>query len=449
MSRRLLRPAESVLVSAGVALFLVGTPIAWLIRDLAHGGKSPVFRAVLLLCGILATGSLSEVRRGRLWATRTELGIMLIPLALFCVLAIAPVMPSDISMDGTSLGVAGPDSRLIINFLVIIVMILLGLSQPVSAYSGIHRSTALLGVGVSFMSLAYALSSVNRIADFFLYGRFGGFGDENAPFFMGQIGLFSLFSSWLWLKESRDAKFLPTAVFILSIVASGPMVLVARSRSNIFGALLAILGALTIAFIRRRLRPELARLRKIVVTRRTLALLALSAIALVVFLFLGADYLSAAFDRVVNGITRGASTLLGGASSALTALSTDTSADMRRDQYVRAIATFSFWGHGFNSLYVDDPVLCAFYDLGLVGGAAFVLVTLIIPLKICYDLLMRGAIPPFVSLAMCIYVLLLPNLFLSGTESFPFNWQDLALFYLVAGRYWNRRHEPYALAAAS
>ena len=199
---------------------------------------------------------------------------------------------------------------------------------------------------------------------------------------------------------------------------------------------MVISGAMAITLLRRRLNSTRRRKRSFYLSRTTLLTGSIAVAVVLSLVVIGGDFLAVTLTRLLAGLTNGAASLLGAGTNAAEVLAADGSAAFRRSQHAAAFAQFSLIGHGFQARFVDDPVVSAFSDLGLIGGVIFLIITLIVPLKICFDLLMRGAQHPFIKFSMCLYFIAIPNLFLSGTAYFYPNWQMVMIFYITVARQW-------------
>jgi len=382
---------------------LVGAPLAWIGRDVLHGGRSPVYSAVLLLAGILLSANFTHLRRGKLCTDLTQLGIVAAPIMIMTALAIAPFANGAISSVNT---------RQMIDNCVLMVLILAGYSQPLSEFRYIHRVTAILGCFVATVSLLYAISSVGNFADFVVNGRFGGFGDDaqsasvSAPNTIAKIGLITVVAAWIWYKESDEFRPLAAAIIVASAMSAVPMFVLARSRTNMAGAIMALLVAVILSGLRRRIYGRSATVRRHArMTRLKLAFVCVLLMALAA----GSGFLLEKFLPLI----RVAFEFLGRGASAVFAGGSDVSAATRGSYLAHALDTFSLWGHGFNAAFIDNPVAEAFYDLGLIGGLGYLLIAVLIPLKICLDIVVKSHVPTFIRFSVVCYFVQMPFLFLS------------------------------------
>jgi len=412
-------------VGLGQALVLVGAPLAWITRDLLHGGRSPAYSALLLLAGIFLSTDFSQLRRGTLRADLTHLGIVLPPIMIITVLAVAPFANGAISP---------MNMRQMIDNIVLAILIFASYSQPLSEFRYIHRATAMFGCFVATISLLYAISSVGNFADFVVNGRFGGFGDDaqssnvSAPGTIAKIGLITLVAAWIWYKESNEFRPLAATFTVAAAVSAFPMFVLARSRTNMLGAALALLIAFILAGLRRRFygRGVVVR-RRSPMTRPKLAFICVVLVALMA----GSGFLLEKFLPLI----RLAWDFLGHGASAVFAGGADASAATRGSYLEHALDTFSLWGHGFNAAFIDNPVAESFYDLGMIGGLGYLLVAVLIPLKICLNIVLKSHVPAFIKFSVVSYFVQVPFLFLSNTPYMLSNWTFIVIFYALAGRY--------------
>jgi hypothetical protein len=422
---------DDMRVGLGLALVLVGAPVAWIMRDVLHGGRSPIFSFLILVAGILFMANYTQLRRGRLYASLPEAGIVLAPFMIIIILAIVP-MP---------FGLGGPtDTRQLIETGTLIAITLAAFSQPLARFRHAHRVTAVFGCLVVCGSLYYAIASAGSLGSFLLQGRFGGFGelnngDSSAPITIGRIALTVIAAAWIWYRERPRSGNLPAVFFVAAVITAVPMFLLASSRTTMLGAGLTIFMALLAHAMRKRPSiPVIRRRRAFTLTRTRLAILLLAT---------GAFAASASFiyEKFLPLIFNGMGFLLSGGLSLLSGssgggLAIDASAATRRAFYAQYFDTFNLVGHGYKAIFVDNPVAEAFYDLGLVGGFSYVIVVLVLPTKICLNLILRRNNPAIVNFSLVMYGMQLPMLFLSTTTYTLNNWVFIVVFYVIAGRFW-------------
>ncbi len=112
----------------------------------------------------------------------------------------------------------------------------------------------------------------------------------------------------------------------------------------------------------------------------------------------------------------------------------DESAEARTMLRERAFSEFNMWGQGYDALYVDAPVLQAFFDLGLLGGLAFVLVTLVLPFGWWILKVRSSGISVEQRFPFLVYLFFLPNLILHG-RPYDFSvWLPVMLLFCVIAR---------------
>lgn len=430
---------DQVRVATGVALILVGIPLAWIARDVVHGGRSPVFTATLIVAGIGLILRFAAFRRGELLVNKAELALVLVPLLVITALAFGGSLPPPDTADGTTgalqdAGRLSIDNRQVISNLVVIGFALAGYSQPLSAFRYTQRAVAVVGVIAGGMSLAYTFSSIQRIADFAHMGRFGGVGDDNsAPGTIAMVGAFTLVGAWVWFRERHPPSLVGSSFLFLALVTAVPMIVLSRSRTVMLGCVLAVGGAAAFGLIRQRHFPKLRREKKRGFTRKEIAFWSVVGVVGLTVATIVAVKLSTMILIYWDFISRGAETVLGSRRG----LGVDNSAAQRHQYLAHSFDSFSLFGSGYKAMFVDNPVWGAFCDLGVIGGSVFLLVGVLIPLKICMDLALRPWTPPFVRFSIAVFVVFLPSLFLSNTPYVSTYWQYLVLFYVVAGRYWS------------
>jgi hypothetical protein len=431
---------EAIRVGIGVGIISVGVPVAWIARDLLRGGKSPVFTALLLLFGIALMADYAALRRGILRASRAELGFVLAPILVITALAFLIVQSSH--------GAAAEyDKRQVLDDAVLAAMVFAGMSSPVSMYRISHRGVAAVGVVAGAAALLYAVTSIGSLVEFAASGRFGGIGNGNessAPLVVGKIAVLTLAAAWIWFREENKQKYLPAFALLGACVFAIPMLILSHSRTNMIGAGFVLILAGGVTLIRRVLYPQQKRRRKRGVTRVDIVLFVFAVAVIAALWHEVGETLGSYAGSAVIFLKKGTLSLFSGGNSASALGSVaafDASASDRRTFLAHALDTFQLTGHGFKAVFLDDPVLGAFCDLGLLLGAAYVLVVVLVPLKICLDLSLRAVLPAFIKYSMVAYLLQLPLLFLSNTPYTSLNWQFVILFYVIAGRYWGRTRQ--------
>ena len=424
----------SILVGVGCALVLVGEPLAWMARASLGGGKSPLFSATLLLFGILLILSIPSLRRGRFWAHISEMAPVLIPLLCILVLSFARVSDFDFMFGAELHGFAGRDTRMLIDTVVLLLFTVAIYSQPLSRFERVTASITVIGALAATMSVLYAISSAGTFAAFLLTGRLGGFGEGeqgSAPFTIAKLGALTAVAAVIWYRERSHASTAKASVIAWAVIVGLLLLLFARARTVMLGLGFLAACAFVLHLLQSRIFPKRNNPHARGITRLGLAVSVVSLFGLGELLVGHFDQLSKLTNQMFTVITAGAGTLLGHASI-------DASAVLRRAAFQTTFANVNVFGHGVKARYTDDPVLSAYYDLGLVGGTIFVFVAILLPLKICLDLCTRRQqLPPAVQLAIGFYFISIPNFFLLLTPYAPQNWYPIIFFYAIAGRYWN------------
>ncbi|MGH7942719.1 MAG: hypothetical protein ACREFR_16790, partial [Limisphaerales bacterium] len=304
----------------------------------------------------------------------------------------------------------------------------------------LQRGVAIVGTFAAVASIAYAVSSVARFEDFISAGRFGGFGadqtgDTSSPLNVAKIAMVTLVAGWVWFRENRERRLWSGTALIVALASALPMFVLARSRTNMIGLGVLAMYAATATLLERRFGkrgpPKHFRL-----TRTKLALMSLA----LTLTIIGSAFIAKTIIPLINSalafLGSGAASFFGDGHG-VSGLSLDLSAADRLAYFNHALRTFSLWGHGFKSGFIDNPFFESFYDLGLIGGSIYAIITIILPIKISLDLIRGGQIPPYVKFAMAAYLSQVPRLFLSRTPYELNNWAFILLFYIVAGRFWS------------
>jgi hypothetical protein len=340
------------------------------------------------------------------------------------------------ALDGTSRGVMGMDRRQLIDTVMMIVFACAMFSQPLSKFDRLPLVLTVVGVFTAAMTIGFALSSLENFAEFMAMGRLGGVGDDaqgSSPYTVSKVGAVTILAAVIWYRQGRHPSLVRMLFVAGSVVIGVLTIMFAQSRTMSLG--LILVGTLTFAFsaLRQRLFPKQKKRYIPRLSRRNLVIGAALFFALVFGIVYYGDYLSVLSDKSFGGLISGAGTYAGGGA-------VDASALARRESFHRTIDYFYIWGQGFEAIFADDPVLTSFYDLGLFGGAAFVFITLLLPLRICFDICARSwLLPPAVQFALAFYVMSCPNLFLVVMPYSSPIWYPIIIFYAIVGRYWNSR----------
>jgi hypothetical protein len=141
------------------------------------------------------------------------------------------------------------------------------------------------------------------------------------------------------------------------------------------------------------------------------------------------DTLVASLENLASGTLSGYDVYVAGGLKEV-----DESAQTRAILHARVFSEFNIWGHGYDALYVDAPVLQAFYDLGLLGGLAFVLIALVVPLLWWVLRVRSGGLSAVERFPFLVYLFSLPNLILHG-RPYDFSvWLPVMMLFCVMAR---------------
>lgn len=363
--------------SFGLALILCGQPIAWSIRgQLVPGSENPAFPAVAILLGLALMFDPKWIVQRPLYCAPTALAIplfgLLLPLAALGVLAPGPIQFATIAYSA-----------------VLIALTLMLAMTPQVVLASLPKMVLLVGL-VSCIVPLVELAIGGPAKGFF---RLTVSGNDN-PLVIGGIGGMTALAGMV-VGLGRGGRGVLWGIFAGLGTAVGVLtMLLTNTRSA--ALMLALCVPLFLLVLNPRTRRESGRgsRAKSIAYLGVLATGAAAAPAVAIAL-LGPDLF---FDLVMVGLLRfaGAAAIVSSEAGAVD-LSTSIRVSMLRELW----DNLSLAGEGYMAqaiaagapdLYPHLSYAQAFYDLGLAGGVAFAMVTLVLPLALAIAAVLRGGL---------------------------------------------------------
>jgi hypothetical protein len=413
------------LTSFGLALILVGQPIAWFVRGQLTDGESPVFPAAIVLIGFLMVLGNRPFRNPRLQVDPAILAIFVL-LVLLPIVALAMVAPVELLTDWTY------------SLFTIAVLAALAIT-PLSSLRHLPLAVALVG-GVSSALPIYELATSSALENFVRLTLRG----NNNTLVVGTVGGMTMLSA-TWAIVTGGARSLATGFLCAVAFVAG---LAGVALSNTRSVMIALLYSLPILLLVLRplargtfqpVPPSVARAQRFVFLVAT-GLAALSAPAV----------LSSVVDtETLESVLEAFADRIAGAFSALSGDefgSVDRSSAERIELIASTMNGLTFWGEGINSqlleqgnrrdrgVYPHLTYLQAFYDLGLPGAIIFTLTNLAIPLALISRRLLDSRIDPAIGLFIIYYLFSHMDQLTHGTPYFWYITLPVGLVYAMVPR---------------
>lgn len=400
--------------SLGLGIVLSGLLVAWVARAVSGAGDSKIPAMLTFCIGLAFLGSWSNLSKGRLYGNwRT-----MIP-----VLFLAPVC-------ALSLFAAGTPDTVWAELLVVLSILFAIHTRPLHSFGPLPTSLVIVGSVGMVVTLVYAWAGMDSL--------FAGTAEISARLFAGDsknpnyvsfvAGLVILATSFiLWRDQPRLT--LPVVFVSSAMILALVVVIVAGTRSTFLG-LFACLALALIGHIRHRVhfpRRSIRHLSSREMWGKMFALL-IGIAAIVLIPSQLRDYVAGAGGGLLTTLETGFRAYILGEASG------EVSAEIRRVLLEQALAHVNVVGHGYKALYVDFPILQAFFDLGLVGGLLFLAVAVLIPSISAFWLIAIRNRPAPVRFAGYVYIFFLPNLFLHGEPYDFLIWLPIVTFYALALR---------------
>lgn len=396
----------------GVALVFCGLPLAWIARYATGGGDSRTFSLGVLVIGLLLVVNWRVLLRGRLHGNPT----LLAPPILFLITAmIFSALSANASLYETGYMAFS------------LAFLLCCLTPDLSRFAGLPAALVSVAMLVSFGTLIqWIYMPVIPVSPEDGTSRLYA-GDSNNPNFMAFVaGAGLMGAAWEAAVERRALRW---CLYVGSGAFCAAMLILAGTRSALLGLVLCLLVVVTSKILRGLV---LRRRRRVAKSgwRLVLAFRLLTAAAVTAFVVPDAalEVLSEKATEVVERTGVGIEGLVSETGSF------EESADTRRDLRQEAMEGLSFFGQGYGALYVDFPLLHAYYELGVIPGTLFFIAALALPLALClrawYGARMES-LPMFVAL---LYLFFLPNIGVHG-KPYDFSvWIPVLMVYAVMGR---------------
>jgi hypothetical protein len=404
-------------VSLGLATIMCGQPIGWGIRGQFFGGDSPVLPGLVVVIGFLLMVQPAWIVRGRLYAAPSAVAVpgllMLLPLTALSLLAPPAILAPTAS------------------YAVLMVAVLLPLAMTGEArFDRLPEAVLIVGSASSAVPLAQ-LAIAGAAKTFF---RLAINGNDNT-LITGSIGGMTVIAGIVvGLGRFGGVRwgFGAAAGAVIGLVA----MLLTNTRSAL--GMLVVCTLLFFGFIRKRLAVvagapahQGSAFISIFVAGALLAPLAATAV-------LGPTLLKTVVQRSWDRLL-GAFALVDTGGTTTVDVSTSIRTELLRQVWdgLRPAGT----GYMAQAVASGDPNLYphlsyaqAFYDLGFVGGAVYLIVALVIPLALIVRRLADGAMTRTAALVILLFVYSQGDQLAHGT---PYSWPTqltIVIVFAILGR---------------
>lgn len=417
--------------SYGIALIFSGLPTVWIVRALAGAPDSQMFSIIFMILSICLivylpnlTKSIAEVLLPPLADSYTKL----IPLLFLVPIFIASII-ADLPKD------FGPIYILFtITFLIAINTV------PYEKFVFLPQALLLVaGVGC-FIVMVYTLA--NGID---LDGQRLGAGGTNSPGQVSFMGGTAIYTAIFMIKNASRVvgyKFNALAYFFVAI---GTVVIILTvSRSTLISLLLCLLFAIFNIiyfkftkkhhqgnFLLNNFKQKNQKIKNLPLK------MILFAVAILIIIFYAdaiIHFLEPAIKIYNTYQKRFLEYLQGGIASYFGETSKEASATGRRELLQYAMRNMNNFGHGYKALWVDFPIVQAFYDLGILGGILFLVISFIIPYILIINSVISQELDMIKSIGIYLYIFDSPGLFLHGQPYDFYIWLRIILLYMVMGK---------------
>lgn len=412
---------ELQLSSLGLAIILVGQPIAWSVRGIAGGGDNPVYPAVAVIFGLMLVARPAILRAARLYVPAPLLAVFVL-LWLLPLGAMSLVAPVDVGVDGAyAVFLAG--------LAVAVAM------TPIESFRQLPLMVTIVGGISSILPLGNLL--LNGPGESFLRLTLSG---SNNTAIAGTVGGVTMMAALLVVQSTRRGGIAVGLLCTVAFVAGAACVALSNTRSVML--MLAICLPLIVVVLAPRLRRAGLQAAEGGAGRRqrllfwavlagslitapvaATAVLGTKAITSVVSLF--TERLNGAFGVFESGGVR----------------SVDLSSQLRVGVLDYTWRRLDFLGHGISEqirsgfgYYPHLTFLQAFYDFGLAGGMLYLVLALLLPLALIWLRLRNAPLDFAAAFAICLFLYELGDQFSHGT---PYGWSGLLpalLVYVIMGR---------------
>jgi hypothetical protein len=400
--------------SLGLAIILSGFPIAWVARAALGSVDSKIPILITFCTGLAFLVGWSNVAKLRFYGNWRTVAPVLF-LALACALSLFGAETAD---------------TVWAELLVVLAVLFAIHTRPLHAFEPLPASLVIVGSLSLAVTFVYAWAGINP--------SFGGTeeigarlfaGDSNNPNYVSFVaGLVILAANTILWRDQSIATV--NVVLVISAMLLGMAAIILAGTRSAFVGLFACLAIFFGAYIRRRTRYTRRPIRR-VSGRETHGkmlglLIGLAAVVLIPSQI--RHYVVSAGENLLTTFELGLQAYVYGHASG------EISAETRRDLLEYTLANINISGHGYKALYVDFPILQAFFDLGLAGGLLFLVVAVLIPtVSAIWLVAMRNCAAPMRFVGY-IYVFFLPNLFFHG-EPYDYSiWLPIVTYYAVALR---------------
>ncbi len=417
--------------SYGIAFIFSGLPTVWIIRALAGAPESQMFSIIFMIisiCLVVYPPNLSKSIAEVLFPPLTDSYIKLAPLLFLIPVLIAAIWisrPNDF----------GP-----IYILFTIAFLIAINTVPYERLVFLPQAFLLIGGLGCFIVMIYTVA--NGVD---LDGQRLGAGGTNSPgqvSFMGGTAMLTAFFMIGNASKIIGSKFKMYAY--TSILVGTAVVILAVSRSTLISLFLCLVLGLFNNFyfqiIKKNKKTNFLsnnQANKKAPNNGLPIKMFVLAIIILIIIFYSDSILEfiAPVTKTFNIYQkRFLDYLQGGVASYFGGKSKEASATGRRELLAYALANMNDIGHGYKALWVDFPIIQAFYDLGLLGGIMFFVVTFIIPYALIINSIILQELDMIKSIVIYLYVFDSPGLFLHGQPYDFYIWLRIILLYAVMSK---------------
>jgi hypothetical protein len=407
--------------SYGVSLALVGLPIVWVIRDLVSSSNAQEYSFIFMAMSIALLIYLPNI-------TNIISALFLLPFSIIdgfvAGLPFAFLIPALFASISTNI-----DGDLGAIYLGFVIVFLLAINTvPYEQFKYLPEAflvTTALGCLLIIYQIAFSSNE--------LLGQRLTVGQTNSPGPISIIGATAIISGFSVLPQFKN-KLLFRWLIYATIIIGSIVTILAVKRGTIIGITLCIIILLSVTFLKSYLslslrQKEKAKKKSVIKIALEIALV-ITIIILLVNIF--PDYFAPIIKIINLYISRIITYFQLGSESFFYNSGVEQSAAYRRKAVEYAFANMNEIGHGYKSLWIDVPVLQAFYDGGILGGSVYLIVAFLVPTVYALRILFRYKETDRVKMfCSYIYFLSLPSLFSSGQPYDFFMWLRIILLYSV------------------
>jgi hypothetical protein len=392
--------------SLGLAVIFAGQPLGWALRGGTGGGDSPIFPVATLLIGMLLMTRSRWIFSLKLYSDPVLFAIPVFLMLVPFVLMSLTNLPDNLQIGGYT-------------GLLVVVMLCVALN-PASRFDTLPRALMIIGFLSSLDPFIELL--LGNPADQ-LGGRLALSGNSNV-LLTGSIGGITMISAALVGDDNKGNSALVGLLASVAFVTGLGALVLSDKRSDEF-IMFAIAGLYLLLRTRRErvsAKSDGAKRQRLVFASVLIGgVAALPAIATLFFSKYALLVFEATSEARHNGFFNSFS---GGSYTA------DTSTNGRFATIEFAYKHLDFIGHGMmhqtitqgSGIYTHLAYLQAFYDMGILGGFMFALVTVVIPVALIYMHVRLSPVRPGEMLVILLFFYVQGDVLTHGA---PYSWTSL------------------------